>query len=111
MLIDVHCHINLYLNIEEILREAENAGVKKIIGVGMSATSLERVLEIANRYESIYAMLGIHPEEVKMNKNIESQLDNVMNLIRKNHNNICGIGEIGLDHHFIKEKKGQILEG
>ena len=105
MLIDVHCHINLYLNIEEILREAENAGVKKIIGVGMSATRLERVLEIANRYESIYAMLGIHPEEVKMNKNIESQLDNVMNFIRKNHNNICGIGEIGLDHHFIKENE------
>ena len=105
MLIDAHCHINLYLNIEEILREAENAGVKKIIGVGMSATSLERVLEIANRYQSIYAMLGIHPEEVKMNKNIESQLDNVVNLIRRKHDKICGIGEIGLDHHYVKEKE------
>ncbi|MHA1526064.1 MAG: TatD family hydrolase, partial [Promethearchaeota archaeon] len=105
MLIDVHCHINLYLNIEEILREAENAGVKKIIGVVMSATSLERVLEITNRYQSIYAMLGIHPEEVKMNKNIESQLDNVVNIIRKNHDIICGIGEIGLDHHFVKKNE------
>ncbi len=105
MLIDTHCHINLYLNIEEILREAEDAGVKKIIGVGMSATSLERVLEIAKRYHSIYAMLGIHPEEVKMNKNIESQLDNVVNLIRKNHDIICGIGEIGLDHHFVKKNE------
>jgi TatD DNase family protein len=105
MLIDIHCHINLYLNIEEILREAESVGVKKIIGVGMSATSLERVLEIANRYDPIYAMLGIHPEEVKMNKNIENQLDNILNVIRNNHDNICGIGEIGLDHHFIKDKE------
>lgn len=105
MLIDVHCHINLYLNIEEILREAENTGIKKIIGVGMSATSLERVLEIANRYQSIYAMLGIHPEEVKMNKAIESQLDDVLDNIRKNRDKICGIGEIGLDHHFVKDKE------
>jgi len=105
MLIDVHCHVNLYLNIEDILCEAENAGVKKIIGVGMSATSLKRVLEIANRYDSIFCMLGIHPEEVKMNKDIENQLDDIANIIRKNHNKICGIGEIGLDHHFVKENE------
>ena len=105
MLIDVHCHINLYLNIEEIIRDAENVGIEKIIGVGMSATSLKRVLEIANRYGSIYAMLGIHPEEVKMNKDIENQLDDVVKIIRKNHDKICGIGEIGLDHHYVKEKE------
>ena len=105
MLIDVHCHINLYLNIEEIIREAENAGVEKIIGVGMSATSLKRVIEIANHYNTIYAMLGIHPEEVKMNKDIENQLDDVVNIIRKNHDKICGIGEIGLDHHYVKKNE------
>jgi TatD DNase family protein len=53
----------------------------------------------------IYPALGIHPEEVKMNKNIENQLDTVVDLIRKNYGNICAIGEIGLDHHFVKERK------
>ena len=46
MLIDIHCHANLYLAIDEIVREAKNVGVEKIISVGMSTLSLERVLEI-----------------------------------------------------------------
>lgn len=105
MLIDIHCHINLYIAIDEIIKEAENAGVVKIIGVGMSAIGLERIVKISNQYDSIYAALGIHPEEVRMNKNIESQLDSVLDTIRNNKDKICAIGEIGLDHHFVKEKE------
>ncbi len=101
MLIDIHCHINLYLALDQIVKEADI----KIIGVGMSATSLDRVLEISNQYDSIYAALGIHPEEVRMNKDIEQQLDSVLEKIRNNKNKICAIGEIGLDHHFVKEKE------
>ena len=71
MLIDVHCHANLYLVIEEIVKEAERVKVNKIISVAMSVTSLERVMEIANSFESIYPALGIHPEEVENNPNIE----------------------------------------
>ena len=39
----------------------------------MSSISQERVLEIANKHPEIYASLGIHPEEVKMNEKIEQQ--------------------------------------
>ncbi len=105
MLIDVHCHMNLYLNIDEIINEAKNFGIDKIIVVGMSALSQKRILEIAEQYESVYPALGIHPEEVKMNKNIESELDSVIDLITSNGSKLCAIGEIGLDHHFIKEKE------
>ncbi len=105
MLIDVHCHANLYLVLEEIIKDAKNVGVQKIISVGMSFISLERILEISNNFDTIYPALGIHPEEVTMNKNIENQIDLVINLIKQNKENICAIGEIGLDHHFIKEKE------
>jgi len=105
MLIDVHCHANLYLVIDEIVKEAEKAGVDKIISVAMSATSLERVMEAAGSFESIYPALGIHPEEVENNAEIEQQLDSVISYIRKNSENLCAIGEIGLDHHFIKNKE------
>ncbi len=104
MLIDVHCHANLYLVIDQIVKEADQAGVNKIIAVSMSKNSLKRVLEIS-KLGSIYPALGIHPEEVRMNKKIESELDYVVEIIRKNHNNLCAIGEIGLDHYFIKEKE------
>ncbi|MFX0142522.1 MAG: TatD family hydrolase [Candidatus Hodarchaeota archaeon] len=105
MLIDIHCHANLYLILEEIIKEAENAGVEKIISVGMSFTSLERILEISNKYSVIYPALGIHPEEVRMNEEIKNQLDLVVDIIKKNKEKICAIGEIGLDHHFVKEKE------
>jgi TatD DNase family protein len=104
LLIDVHCHINLFLTIDEIIKEAQNVGVEKVIAVGMSAISLERILEISNQYESIYPALGIHPEEVQMNEQIENQLDSVIDIIKENQNIICAIGEIGLDHHFVKNK-------
>ena len=105
MLIDIHCHANLYLTLDKVIKEAKSVGVEKIIAVGMSVVSIQRLLEISERYEVIYSALGIHPEEVKMNKNIESQLDSVMETIRKNRDVICAIGEIGLDHHFVKEKE------
>ncbi len=105
MLIDVHCHANLYLNLEDIIKEAKSVGVEKIIAVGMSVISLERILEISKHYESIYPALGIHPEEVRMNKDIEGQLDSLIEKIKKNKELLCAIGEIGLDHHFIKEKE------
>jgi TatD DNase family protein len=105
MLIDIHCHANLYLALHEIVREANTLGIEKIIAVGMSATSLERVLEISDHFDSIYPALGIHPEEASINNDLESQLDSIEGLIRNNKDKICAIGEIGLDHHFIKNQE------
>ncbi len=105
MLVDVHCHANLFLTLEDIIKEAINTGIEKIIAVAISALSIERILEIGDSFKVIYPSLGIHPEEVQMNKNIESQLDSVMDKISKNKEKICAIGEIGLDHHFVKNKE------
>jgi len=70
----------------------------------MSSISQERVLEIARQNNEVFASLGVHPEEVKMNEKIEHQLDSIIDLIKENKQRICAIGEIGLDHHFFKDK-------
>jgi TatD DNase family protein len=105
ILIDVHCHANLYLTLEDIIKEALDSGIKKVIIVAMSAMSQERIISISNRFDIIYPALGIHPEEVRMNKNIENELDSIIDYIKSNKEKICAIGEIGLDHHFIKNKE------
>lgn len=105
MLIDVHNHANLYMNLNQILEEAYANEVEKIIGVSMSKISLERIMEISNYYDEIYPALGIHPEEVAMNENIEGELNSVIDYIRENEKKIVAIGEIGLDHHFVKDKE------
>ncbi|MFX1571865.1 MAG: TatD family hydrolase [Promethearchaeota archaeon] len=105
MLIDIHCHANLYLSLDKIIEEAKHTRVEKIIAVGMSVISIDRILEISDQYNEIYPALGIHPEEVSMNKDIEIQIDSVIEKIRMNKEKICAIGEIGLDHHFVKDKE------
>ena len=105
ILIDVHCHVNLYLTIDRVIKNAHDAGVEKILAVAMSSISQERVLEIASRYSEVFASLGIHPEEVTMNEKIEVQLNSIIDLIKENKQSICAIGEIGLDHHFVKDKE------
>jgi TatD DNase family protein len=104
ILIDVHCHANLFLTIDKVIEDAKKMGVEKIVAVAMSSISQERVLELAGQYNEVFASLGIHPEEVKMNEKIEQQLDSIIDLIKQNKQNICAIGEIGLDHHFVKDK-------
>jgi len=92
------------MNLNQILEEAHAKNVEKIIGVSMSKMSLERIMEISKYHEEIYPALGIHPEEVAMNENIERELDSVIDYIRENEKEIVAIGEIGLDHHFVKKK-------
>jgi len=104
ILIDVHCHINLYLTVDQVIKNALDVGVEKVIAVAMSSISQERVLEIARQNNEVYASLGIHPEEVKMNDKIELQLDSIIDLIKENKQNLCAVGEIGLDHYFVKNK-------
>ncbi len=105
ILIDVHCHINLYLTVDQVIKNARDVGVEKIIAVAMSSISQERVLEIARQNNEVFASLGVHPAEVKMNEKIEHQLDSIIDLIKENKQNICAIGEIGLDHYFVKNKE------
>lgn len=105
MLIDVHCHINLYLIPEEIISEAKKGGVEKIIAVAMSATSQKRILEFAEMFEPVYPALGVHPQEVKENEKIHRDLNGIIDLITINSDKLCAIGEIGMDHYFVKDKE------
>ncbi|MCK4239549.1 MAG: TatD family hydrolase, partial [Candidatus Lokiarchaeota archaeon] len=103
MLIDVHCHLNLYLVPEEIISEAQQIGVEKIIAVAMSAVSQKRIMDLSERFDSVYPALGIHPQEVQENKNIYKELDEIIDFITIQSDKLCAIGEIGIDHYFVKD--------
>jgi TatD DNase family protein len=103
MLIDVHCHLNLYLIPEDIISDAQRVEVEKIIAVAMSAKSQNRILELAERFESVFPALGIHPQEVQENKNIHRDLNAIVDFITIHSDKLCAIGEIGMDHYFVKD--------
>ena len=99
-LIDTHSHINMIenLSIEEILKNASENNVKKIIIPAAEANDIEVVFELSQKYENVYCYLGIHPSEAKdWNDKIEEKIRTLAKSQK-----VVGIGEIGLDYYWDK---------
>ena len=99
-LIDTHSHINMIENIplDEIIKNAEQNNVKKNIIPASSASDIDIVYELSQKYENIYCYLGIHPEEAK---DWSDLIANKIKIYAKS-NKVAGIGEIGLDYYWDK---------
>lgn len=99
-MIDTHSHINCIeeFTIDEIITNAKNNGVEKIILPAAYPSDIDIVFDIANKYENVYGLLGVHPSEVK------DWNDSLIDKIKKYSENkkIVGIGEIGLDYYWDK---------
>lgn len=95
MIIDTHCHLDEYENIDEIIKEFDGI----MITSGYDDKSNIKVLELVSKYPNVYGTLGIHPEEASNNYNLNIILENI------NNKKIVAIGEIGLDYHYTKENK------
>ena len=102
-MIDSHCHINdeLYKeNPAEYVKEAGKAGVFQFLVVGFDEKSSELALDIANKFGSCFAAVGIHPSDAK--KAQPGDLDKIRELAKSNK--AIAIGEIGLDYYWDKEE-------
>ena len=100
-MIDVHCHLNLKgfeKDTDEVIKRAIASGVEKIINVGTSLESSKRAVELASKYNYLYAIVGIHPHHAdKLKTGWEKELET----IAKNQK-VLAIGEIGLDYYSYK---------
>ena len=96
MIIDTHCHLDSYENMEEVIKKMES---NIIVTSAASPSSINEVINIVNKYENVYGTIGIHPEFAST-YSIQD-----LNLIEEGLKNpkIIGIGEIGLDYHYGKE--------
>lgn len=98
-LIDTHAHIDM---IEEpimtILSEMQELGVKKVIIPSVEEKTMDKVLDLAEKNDNIYAMIGIYPTEAKTySKEIEDKM-----LLRAKSSKVVAVGEIGLDYYWDK---------
>ena len=101
-IVDTHCHLNdeaLYKDLDSVIFRARQAGVEKMVVVGWDEASSKLAIKIAEQYDFIYAVIGFHPENVF---DIDNKvLYDTLNLYK--HPKVVGIGEIGLDYHWIKD--------
>ncbi len=93
-LTDSHCHLDrLSGDLEEILARANEAGVGWFLCVSINMENVERVIEIAGRHPSVYATVGVHPNE---QEGREPDLEELASLAERPK--VVAIGETGLDY-------------
>lgn len=96
-LIDSHAHLmdeQYNSEVENVIQNALDNGVEKIINIGYSQETSEQAVELANKYDFIYAVVGMHPDEC----NIEVDISFIKDLVKNKR--VVAIGEIGLDYHY-----------
>ena len=87
MIADSHCHLdfsNLYNQLDDVVRRAENNKVKYLLTICTTLESFEKIKLIINKYENIYGTFGIHPHETKKFTNVGTKfILNLVNNFRK----------------------------
>ena len=98
MLIDSHAHLEMKefdSDREEVIRRAGSEGVDFIVTVGTNLKLSLKAVALADKYENIYATVGVHPHDVaKTDKNTLDALKELVQTRKK----IVAYGEIGLDY-------------
>jgi len=97
-MIDSHCHLDFkqYNGIrDEVVAEANDAGVHTIVNIGVDLPTSKRSMELAERFDCVYATVGVHPHDAKTLD--DKTLDALRKLAR--HKKVVAIGEIGLDFY------------
>lgn len=108
-LFDSHAHYNdekFEEDREDVIQKIYESGVTKLINAGYSLESSKTALKIAKKYEWMYTISGISPNDIpNNNEEIKKQLASLENFIEqeKASNKIVAIGEIGLDYYWNKE--------
>ena len=106
-LIDTHAHLDfpeLYNRLDEVLKNALENGVKRIVTISTNLNKIDKIIEISKNYEEVYHTVGVHPNEVLKDKN-NSNYEMIFNLSK---NEKCvGIGECGLDYHYGNDSKAE----
>ena len=108
-LIDSHAHLDDEKFADDraaVVERALAAGVVKIITMGDSLESSARSVALTEEFESVYAAVGIHPEEAQpMTTATDDQL-----AAWAAQEKVVAIGEIGLDYYWEKDEEKRALQ-
>lgn len=104
MLFDTHVHLNadqFQDDVEEVIERALDAGVKQMVVVGFDEKTIKGAMELAEKYEFIYASVGWHPvDAIDMTDDHLKWLEELAS-----HPKVVALGEMGLDYHWDKSPK------
>ncbi|HYQ48176.1 MAG TPA: TatD family hydrolase, partial [Thermodesulfovibrionales bacterium] len=97
--IDTHCHIEMKEfdpDREEVIARSRAAGIESLITIGSDLQGTLKSVELAERHDSIYCSVGIHPHDAKDFTDSTYRLLKDLTARKK----VVAIGETGLDYHY-----------
>ena len=98
MLFDTHVHLNSTLykkDLGEVIQRALIAGVTRMAVVGFDAPSNARAIELAEQYEFIYAVVGVHPSDARS----ATEAGWIKLREQLKHPKVVALGECGFDYY------------
>lgn len=104
MIFDSHAHYDdeaFHEDREALLSSMKENGIGYIVNVGASMESTKSSVELAEKYDFIYASAGVHPSEVEELSEVDIQRLKEYSELNK----VVAIGEIGLDYHYPEPEK------
>lgn len=99
MIFDTHAHYDdedFDADREELLSGMKAAGVSHIVNIGASLESTKRSLQLAEKYDFVYAAVGVHPSDTgELNEETFKWLTKQCDMPK-----VVAVGEIGLDYYW-----------
>jgi len=109
MFIDTHAHLffeNYKDDIDEVINRAKENGIDYIIIPATDLKTASEAISLAEKYEQIYATVGIHPHDTKdWNESLLPEIEKIAK-----HPKVMAIGEIGLDYYYDFSPKDQQIK-
>jgi TatD DNase family protein len=97
VLIDTHAHIHFDEfrdELDEVLEHAHEAGVDKLICVGVNETDSLQAVAVAQAYQNVWASVGLHPHDADHGYVALEEISDLAG-----HESVVAIGECGLDQY------------
>ena len=98
MLFDTHAHLHdpwIGDDLPEVMQRASDAGVERIVTIGCSLEDSRNAVAIAERYDNVWATLGVHPHDAK---DWDEETAAEFRAMAQS-DEVVAIGEIGLDFY------------
>ncbi len=107
---DSHSHYNderFNEDREQIIEDTYKSSITRFVCAGYNIQSSLNSLELSKKYEYIYSIIGISPNDIPQSEQeLWKDIDEISKIATNNEGKkIVAIGEIGLDYYWNKENK------
>lgn len=105
-IIDIHCHLTFKeydADRTQVIADAKKV-LNGVVISGVEPEDAKKALELAALHDGFFFVtLGLHP--IYVEATTDQEIERYAEFISENKRRIVGIGEVGLDYHWVKDPR------